>query len=259
MIQNLLKTNERHEHLLKLVSERILISETAKRISYRDQDRQALRQAIQEDVNKGDFDAAMVLVSEMSKAYGYTTEAEQYREQIESQRHATLDARIKEGLIGFEQLLKAAEWDKASAEAAKIQRLFPDAPQVRDLSRRVKEAWQSRKHELERQLLQSASHDDVESSMELLRELDRYLTPEEAAPFLEVARGVIGKKRQNLGVQFKLAIQDREWTQAVAVGEQIIREFPNTKMSDEVRGTIDILRERAAGQRAADRSNSPVG
>lgn len=248
----------RHTDQLKLISDRLLISETAKRITYRDQDRQALREAIEEDLNKGEFDAAMVLITEMSKAYGYISEAEEYRERIAGMRQATVDKKIKASLVDFEKLLEQAEWDKASAEASKLQRLYPESHDVRDLPKRVKDAWQARKHDLERRLLQSASHDDVEGSMELLRELDRYLTPEEAAPFLEVARGVIGKKRQNLGVQFKLAIQDKEWTQAVAVGEQVIREFPNTKMSDEVRATIDILRERAAGQRAAERSNSPV-
>jgi len=246
-----------NEHL-KQISERLLISEAAKRITCRDKDRQALRQAIEEDLSRGDFDAALVLVNEMAKTYGYALEAEEFRERIQNARAASLNARIAQSMVGFENLLNNAEWDKAHAEAAKIQRLYPDAPQVRDLPRRVKEAWQARKHDLERRLLQSASHDDVEGAMEALRELDRYLTPQEAAPFLEVARGVIGKKRQNLGVQFKLAIQDREWTQAVAVGEQIIREFPNTKMADEVRSTIDILRERAAGQRAAERSASPV-
>ncbi len=249
---------ERSNEQLKLVADRLMISEAAKRITCREQDRQALRQAIEEDIAKEDFDAALVLVNEMAKTYGYTVEAEESRERIQNARAASLNAHIAESMVGFEKLLEDAEWDKAHAEAAKIQRLYPDAPQVRDLPRRVKDAWQARKHDLERRLLQSASHDDVEGSMELLRELDRYLTPQEAAPFLEVARGVIGKKRQNLGVQFKLAIQDREWTQAVSVGEQIIREFPNTKMSDEVRATIDILRERAAGQRAAERSASPV-
>ena len=62
---------------------------------------------------------------------------------------------------------------------------------------------------------------------------------------------MIGKKRENLGVQFKLAVHDREWLRSVAVGEQIIREFPNTRMADEVRSMLDLLRERAAGQRAA--------
>ena len=66
-----------------------------------------------------------------------------------------------------------------------------------------------------------------------------------------LAKGVIGKKRDNLGVQFKMAVHDHDWAHAVAAGEQIIAEFPNTRMAEEVRGMIDLLRERAAGQMAA--------
>jgi len=62
---------------------------------------------------------------------------------------------------------------------------------------------------------------------------------------------VVGKKRQNLGVRFKMAVQDRDWIDGVTVGEQIIREFPNSMMAKEVREMLDTLRERAASQRAA--------
>src|SRR5690606_35034852 len=72
-----------HSDQLRLIADRLLISETAKRITYRDQDRQALREAIEEDLKKGEFDAAMVLITEMSKAYGYIAEAEEYRERID--------------------------------------------------------------------------------------------------------------------------------------------------------------------------------
>ena len=67
---------------------------------------------------------------------------------------------------------------------------------------------------------------------------------------------MIGKKRENLGVQFKIAVHDKEWLRSVTVGEQIIREFPNTRMADEVRSMLDLLRERAAGQRAAQPRDS---
>lgn len=59
------------------------------------------------------------------------------------------------------------------------------------------------------------------------------------------------KKRDNLGVQFKMAVHDKEWLKSIRVGEQIIRDFPNTRMAEEVRERIDLLRERAAGQQAA--------
>ena len=90
--------------------------------------------------------------------------------------------------------------------------------------------------------------------MRLLKELDHYLTQEEAARLEEVAHGVISKHRENLGVQFKLAVNDHRWAEAARTGEAIIQEFPNSKMAEEVRGMIDLLRTRASEAAAAGRA-----
>ena len=81
--------------------------------------------------------------------------------------------------------------------------------------------------------------------MEILKDLDHYLTEREAEPFREVARGVIGKARENLGAAFKLACQDRQWGIAISLGEQISREFPNSRMAQEVQDMLPSLRQRA--------------
>jgi hypothetical protein len=237
--------------LLESINDRLLISDAAKRIAYREQDRNALRQAIRDDIQKRDFDAALAMVDEMSRTYGYREEAEEFRDQILSARKAETDRKVTEGIAAVEQIISRREWPEALAEATKLQRLYPDAEELRGLDRQVRDARQNHKHELERQFLQAAERDDVELAMDLLKELDRYLTETEAEPFRETARGVIGKKRLNLGVQFKMAVHDQEWTQAVRIGEQIIREFPNTKMADEVRGMLDELRKRATSEQAA--------
>ena len=90
-----------------------------------------------------------------------------------------------------------------------------------------------------------AEQDHTDEAMELLKEMDGYLTEAEAEPFREVARGVIGKARENLGLQFKVAVQDRQWATAAAVGRRIVREFPNTRMAQEVRGMLDGILSRA--------------
>ncbi len=237
--------------LLRSVNDRLLISDTAKRIAYREQDRETLRKAIKEDIEKGDYEAALALVTEMSQAYGYRREAEAYRDEILDARDRTMDQQVTEAVTRLDEVIATHNWEKAAREAAKVQRLFPDSPRVRALDKHVREAREAHKHDLERQFLAAAQKDDVEGAIALLKELDKYLTEHEAEPFRETARGVIGKKRQNLGVQFKMAVHDREWTMAVTVGEQIIRDFPNTKMADEVRSMLDLLRERAAGEQAA--------
>ncbi len=231
--------------------EALMLSETAKRILYRERDRQALRKAIREDIDKRDYEAALTLVSQMSQVYGYRLEAEQFRSEIEAARAAEQEKKIDDAIRGIDQMVSRHEFEKAVLEAGRIERVYAESDRVQNLRKRVRDARDRYKHELERKFLDAAGRDDIEVAMELMKELDMYLTEGDAAPFLETARGVIGKKRQNLGVQFKLAVHDKEWTAASRVGEQIIREFPNSKMAEEVRGMLDVLRQRAAEQVAA--------
>ena len=243
--------DQRMAQLLNLVAERLLISETAKAINHRKTDLGALRQAIREDIARNEFDTAMILVQQMADRYGYREESEQYREQIERARQADREQKIDTAVRDLDAIINRRDWEAAAAAASKLQRIYPESQRVRALPARVATARQNHKEYLEREFLAAAARDDVDRAVEMLKELDRHLTPDEAEPFRETARGVIGKKRDNLGVQFKLAVHDKEWITAVRVGEQIIREFPNTKMAEEVRGRLDLLRERAAGQQAA--------
>ncbi|MEX2671693.1 MAG: hypothetical protein WD294_06240 [Phycisphaeraceae bacterium] len=240
--------------LLKMANQRLLISETAKRIAYREQDLQVLRRTISQDIDQGHFDAALVLVNELAQTYGYREESENLREQINAARAAEQDTKISEALAKLDEILARHDFDRASREAAKIQRLYPESERVRDVIRRVREARERYKLQLEREFLEAAEREDITQAMNVLKTMDKYLSEAEAAPLRETARGVIGKQRDNLGVQFKIAVQDKEWMHAVRVGEQIIREFPNTRMAEEVRAMIDLLRERAAGQQAVQTS-----
>lgn len=243
--------------LLRSINDRLLISETAKRIAYRASDRDALRNAIREDIEKGDYDAALALVDEMSRTYGYREEAEGYRDQILAEREHSIDAKVTEAIKTLDELLDMAEFEKAHAEAEKIHRMYRESPRVRDLERRVKNAVATYKHDLERRFLEAKERDDVEGAIELIRQMDMYLTEDEARPFRDAAKEVFDKKKEYLSAQFKMAIDDKDWRQAVRVGEQIMHDFPNTRMADEIRGKmLEQLRARAAGQQAAGAQES---
>ena len=82
--------------------------------------------------------------------------------------------------------------------------------------------------------------------MELIKQIDRHFTRQEAEALVEIARGVIHRKKDNLVVRYKLAVHDKEWGTAVDIGEQIIREFPNGQAAKDVRRHMDVLRERAS-------------
>ncbi|HAI10666.1 MAG TPA: hypothetical protein DCM28_03115 [Phycisphaerales bacterium] len=240
--------------LLRSINDRMMISDTAKRIAFRERDQETLRQVIRTEINRGNMEIALSLADEMSRTPGYEHEGQEIQRQIVAARADKMDRKVLEAVSIFEQMLSRHEWDDALTEARQLQQTFPDSPRVKDLASRVREAREQHKKDLERQFLEAARRDDVETAMDLLKQLDHYMTEKEAAPLLEVARGVIGKKRQNLGVQFKLAVADHEWIDALHVGEQIMADFPNTKMADEVLSMMDLLKERAAGQQQAARN-----
>ncbi|MFK7882791.1 MAG: hypothetical protein AB8F26_01240 [Phycisphaerales bacterium] len=225
--------------------ETMVLSDDARRVLNRARERDLLCKAIQEDIKSEDWDAAMVLIRELAERFGYRSDAEEFREKVETARFTTLDRRVTDAIRGVDLMIAQSDWSAAENEASRIARLYPDSPKVEGLRHRVSAARDRFKLDLERRFLHAAQGDRIEEAMELLHELDQYLNENEAEHFREVARGVIGKARENLGAQFKLAIQDRMWARAEDVGEKIIAEFPNSRMAEEVRAMIDTVRQRA--------------
>lgn len=228
------------------LSEGAVLSDDARRVLNRKRERELLRAAIEEDITAEDWDAAMVLVKELAERFGYRADAEEFRNRIETVRFRTDDRRVEAAVENLDRLITQLRWGEAQQEAERLIRLYPDSARIDGLRHRVVGSQQRYKHELERRFLLAAEQDQVDDALELLRELDAYLTETEAEPYREVARGVIGKARENLGVQFKLAVHDRAWDRAAVVGERVLSEFPNTQMAAEIRDMMDELRERAS-------------
>ncbi len=222
------------------------LSEGAKRIIHRREEREILRRAIEQDLTDKDWDAAMVLVKELAEQFGYRIDAEEFRQRIERARLQTLDADAAGALSALDDLIRKRNWAEAYAEAARIQRLYPESHRAVGLRERVDREFGIYRKELERRFLIAAQREQIDDAMALLKELDQYLAPNEAEPLQEVARGVITKSRENLGVRFKLLLQDHEWAEAVQVGVLIMEAFPNTRMAEEVRGLMPSLRQKIA-------------
>ena len=226
------------------------LSEGAKRVLHRREERKLLRRAIEQDIQAEDWDAAMVLVKELAERFGYRADAEEFRARVERVRAQNLDRKVIDALTRLDEMIRNRQWAEAYAEAARIHRLYPESHRVDGLRDRVDEARKRYRQDLERRFLLAAQRDEVDQAMVMLKELDQYLTPAEGEQFQEVARGVISKSRENLGVRFKLMVQDHQWQDAIFVGEQIIGEFPNTRMAQEVRDLLPVLRERVASAAA---------
>ncbi|MGP1272897.1 MAG: hypothetical protein ACTS22_06150 [Phycisphaerales bacterium] len=223
------------------------LSDDARRVLNRSNERELLCRAIEEDIRRHDWEAAQVLTTELAARFGYEQDAERFRMQIDLARAEGMDADIADRVAGLDRMIVERRWEAAFEEARRIAEAFPASQRVRSLTDRVSRSRQQYKEDLERRFLLAAQADRVDEAMDLLRELDTYLSEQEAEPFREVARGVIGKAKENLGAAFKLAYQDRQWGMAVGLGEQIIEQFPNSRMAAEARTLLPELQERARG------------
>ena len=233
--------------LLNQIHDHVLLSDNAKRVLFREREVQMMRQTIEDDIKAGKYDLALTICDEIADVFGYREEAESFRMQILQRRQVHNEQQVGAAISELDQLLLARRWQDAHHHAMRLRRLFPDSHHVHHLDQRFMAARDHAQRELEGAFREAAGRDDVETAMPILRELDQYLTPEDGERLREIADGVVRKHRDNLGTQFKLAVNDHRWAQAAAIGETIISEFPNTKMADEARSMIGLLRSRAAG------------
>ena len=237
--------------LVERVHETVMLSDNAKRALFREHEIGLLRDAIEQDIAEGKYFTAMTICDELAEVFGDREQAEVLRARILEANHARYEADAGRAVEQFDELLAAHNWRAAHQLRARIERMFPESAHSVGLDARIARARSVHKQELESEFLEASRREDAEVAMELLRELDRYLDPEEAERYRELAGGVVARHRENLGLRFKLAVRDREWDRALEAGEEIIAEFPNAKMADEVRGMLDVLRAKATGAAAS--------
>jgi hypothetical protein len=235
---------ETHRDIHKL-TDLSQLSDQAKSLIFRDRELEAFREVIHADLMSEDYQSAESLVEAIEQRFGYGDEAARLREEIRESREGSLEQKIDAAIARIDSILERYEWTQALREARRIMRLFPDNEKVADLPERVARARSARKRELLQAYGEAVRKNDIDGSIATLRELDLYLTPQEAAAMEESARGVFRAKLHNLGVQFAICVTDQRWAEAIEVGEQIISEYPNTRMASEVRSKMDQLRARA--------------
>jgi hypothetical protein len=230
--------------LLEQIRDTASLSDSAKQIAFRAKDLDALRRAIREDIDKGDYEAATLLADEMERRFGYKEEADRLREAILNSSRAAIDARVRDTVDQVETMLKKHDWADAQRTCDRLLRLFPLHVEARRLPERVGAARDSHKRDLLKQWRDAVGRDDVDRSVDLLKQLDQYLSPSEAEAYKESARDVFKKRLQQLGVQFALHVHDKNWAESLRIGRQIMEEFPNTRMANEIKERLAGLTEK---------------
>ncbi len=219
------------------------ISDAAKAIAFRDDDKRSLREAVFERLKRNDFEGAYEIVDEIENHSEYRLLAEELRRQVDNYRNATEDERADQAIAQVEKLFDLAQWVKASLQIESLIRLHPQSEKIKALRQRLVERKEERKRILLAAWDDAVTRQETDRSLEILRELDMYLTPNEALALQEAAKDVFRTKLHNLGVQFALAVSEKQWSNALEIGQQIIRDFPNSRMSVEIREKLHVLRQ----------------
>jgi len=241
-------TLEKNHSVLAQINQSARLSETAKAIVFRDANKQFLQEAVFDKLQQQDFDTTYEIIDEITHFAGYQELAEQLRTQADKYRDATDQERTNQIVAHIEKLLEDYQWAKASVLIERLIKANPQSEKARALRQKLLDKKQQRKKVLLNAWDEAVKREDTDRSLEILRELDLYLSPNEGLALQEAARDVFRNKLHNLGVQFSLAVSEKQWAKAVQTGQQIIRDFPNSKMAEEIRENLDILKQKARQQ-----------
>jgi len=228
---------------LEQINHSTRVSEVVKTIAFRDEERDSLREAVFDKLKEMDFNGAYEIVDEIAGHSGYRSLAEQLRREVDQYRDATEDERLDQSIAHVETLFGSAQWAKASVQIESLIRMYPNSDKARDMRQQLVDRKEQHKRSLLSAWDNAVKRQETDRSLEILRELDMYLTPNEALALQEAAKDVFRTKLHNLGVQFAMAISDKQWADALDVGQQIIRDFPNSRMSSEIREKIHVLEQ----------------
>jgi len=237
--------------MMNLISEQQLISDRAKAVAFRDKDRETVRRALREEIARQDWEAGLLLANDMEKEFGQRQEADRFRDEILSKRSDVQRKQIADAMVPVERYIQAEAWGSALQEAQKIMAQFPGDEGVQRLGQEIENRRQGRKRHLLEDWRDAVNRHDVDGSIEILKNLDLYLTPAEASAMQAEVRGVFKEKREDLRIRFSLAVQEHRWQEAFKLGDEIIQEFPNTRIAQEVNDKMEALRKLASQPAAA--------
>ena len=234
---------EKNHSVLAQINQNTRLSETAKTIAFRDADRQSLREAVFDKLQQKDFETTYEIIDEIARSTVYQELAKQLRVEADNYRNAPDAERVNLVYAHIKKLFESYQWAKASAQIERLIKAEPKSEKAKAMRQELLDKKGERKKILLNAWDDAVKRQATDRSLEILRELDSYLTPNEGLALQEAARDVFRNKLHNLGVQFSLAVSGKQWLKALQIGQQIIRDFPNSKMSEEIRERMDILKQ----------------
>ncbi|HOK95749.1 MAG TPA: hypothetical protein PK052_09915 [Anaerohalosphaeraceae bacterium] len=245
-LDNAVEMLSRQNNLLMQISQASRLSDTAKEIVFRDSEQMELGEAALTRLHQHDFAEAESMIRAMAEQPKYKELAGRLKLMADKYRSATEEGRVNQIIAHIEDLFEQKLWIQAAAQIDNLIKTFPYSEKAKTMPARLQERKDRRKRELLADWDLAVRQKNTDQSIEILKELDLYLTPSEALALRESASTVFKTKLHNLGVEFSVAVTEQNWQKALQTGRIIVQNFPNSRMAAEIRSKMDILLERAA-------------
>ncbi|MFQ5591988.1 MAG: hypothetical protein ACE5HE_12550 [Phycisphaerae bacterium] len=243
-LRRLKETMQQAVPTIDVIAENTRISDAAKSLAHRDREIEAMRAAIREDISNERWESGLNLIEELKQRFGYKEEADTLQKEVDEARARAIRAQLGKAIDSIETLFDAHDWERASAEIDRLMHVLPRNAQVTSLHERMADLKEAHKQELTEAWNEAVRRCDTDHAIEVLRELDQYLSSAEAHALQASARDVFKEKLLQLGVQFRFAVTEKRWQDALTVGLELVESFPNARMANEVREALDVLRQR---------------
>lgn len=247
-LDNLAEIFIRNNNLLTQMTQAVHLSDTAKEIVFQQTEQLQLGEAALNKLHQHDFEAAGAMIQAMEQSPRYKELGAKLRKMAEKYHTATEEGRVQQIIAHVEKLMDQAFWAQAALQIDNVIKMFPYSEKAKAMPSRLQERKDLRKGELLCEWDKAVRAKETDRSLDILKELDQYLTPAEALALQESASTVFRTKLHNLGVQFTMAVTERKWQDAFETGKRIVQDFPNSRMAVEIRTRLDILREHAKKQ-----------
>lgn len=244
-LENTAETLSRQNNLLTRISQAAHMSDTAKEIVFRDSEQMELGEAALTKLHQHEFDEADSMINAMSEYPKYKDLAIRLKRMSEKYHSATEEGRVNQIISYIEDLFEQKLWIQATTQVANLVKMFPYSEKAKTMPARLRERKDRQKRELLADWDLAVRDKNTDRGLEILKELDLYLTPNEALALRESASTVFKTKLHNLGVEFSVAVAEQNWKKALETGRDIVQNFPNSRMAAEIRSKLDILSERA--------------
>lgn len=251
-LDNTTEMLSRGSNLLTQVSQASRLSDTAKEIVFRDSEQMELGEAALSKLHQHEFNDAEAMIAAMAKYPKYQHLSERLKLKADKFRSATEEGRVNQIIAHIEELFDQKLWMQAASQIDNLIRNFPYSEKAKTMPVRLQERKDRHKRQLLADWDMAVRNKETDRSLEILKELDLYLTPTEALALQESASSVFKTKLHNLGVEFSVAVTENNWKKALETGRHIVQNFPNSRMAAEIRSKMDILLERSKQKEKAE-------